>query len=97
MALLTRIILASTDENDWILDPFAGSSTTGIAANLCGRRFLGIEQEAKFSELSRERRKEIDDSMIHAEYIKHLSDLSYVDPTTYTNEPEEYYGIDLPF
>ncbi|MDE6526774.1 MAG: site-specific DNA-methyltransferase, partial [Muribaculaceae bacterium] len=35
LALLTRIILASTDKNDWVLDPFAGSSTTGIAANLC--------------------------------------------------------------
>lgn len=97
LALLTRIILASTDEHDWILDPFAGSSTTGIAANLCRRRFLGIEQETKFSELSKERRKEIDDSMIQTEYIKHLSDLSYADPATYTNEPEEYYGIDLPF
>lgn len=34
LALLTRIILASTDEHDWILDPFAGSSTTGIAAKI---------------------------------------------------------------
>ena len=45
LALLTRIILASTRPNDWILDPFAGSSTTGIAANLFGRRYLGVEQE----------------------------------------------------
>ena len=52
LALLTRIILASTDENDWILDPFAGSSTTGIAANLCGRRFLGMEQDESFCQLS---------------------------------------------
>ncbi|WP_278454560.1 DNA methyltransferase [Phocaeicola plebeius] len=29
----------------WVFDPFAGSSTTGIAANLCGRRYCGIEQE----------------------------------------------------
>lgn len=52
LALLTRIILTSTDEHDWILDPFAGSSTTGIAANLCRRRFLGIEQELDFSNIS---------------------------------------------
>ena len=47
LALLTRIILASTKQGSWVLDPFAGSSTTGIAANLVGRRFLGIEREAE--------------------------------------------------
>lgn len=97
LALLTRIILASTDEHDWILDPFAGSSTTGIAANLCGRRFLGIEQETEFAELSKERRKEIDDYRVHDGYIKHLSDISYVNTSTSVNEPEEYYVHDLPF
>jgi len=40
LSLLTRIILASTKENAWILDPFTGSSTTGIAANLANRKFL---------------------------------------------------------
>ncbi len=40
------------DKGDWILDPFSGSSTTGIAANLCGRRFAGLEQEEKFCRLS---------------------------------------------
>ena len=44
LSLLTRIILACTDEGDWVLDPFCGSGTTGIAANLCGRRFCGIER-----------------------------------------------------
>ena len=45
LALLTRIILACTDEGDWVFDPFSGSGTTGIAANLCKRRFCGIERE----------------------------------------------------
>lgn len=97
LALLTRIILASTDEHDWILDPFAGSSTTGIAANLCGRRFLGIEQMTEYAELSRERRKEIDDFSVHDEYIKHLSDISYAISSTCINEPKDHYGFDLPF
>ena len=44
LRLLYRIILASTNKGDTILDPFAGSSTTGIAANLLGRKFIGIEQ-----------------------------------------------------
>ena len=38
LPLLTRIILASSKENDWILDPFCGSSTTGIAANILDRK-----------------------------------------------------------
>ena len=45
LPLLGRIIMASTKPNDWILDPFAGASTTGIASNLLNRRFLGVERE----------------------------------------------------
>ena len=41
LSVLSRIVLASTHSGAWILDPFTGSSTTGIAANLLGRRFLG--------------------------------------------------------
>ena len=50
LCLLSRIILASTPRHAWVLDPFAGSSTTGIAANLLGRRYLGIDKEADFLE-----------------------------------------------
>ena len=45
LRLLYRIIMASTDQGDIVLDPFAGSSTTGIAANLLGRKFIGFEKE----------------------------------------------------
>ncbi len=38
LALLTQIILASTEKSAWVLDPFTGSSTTGIAANLANRK-----------------------------------------------------------
>lgn len=68
LALLTRIILASTRPNDWILDPFAGSSTTGIAANLFGRRYLGVEQESDFLEISKARRIEIEQLDIVSTY-----------------------------
>lgn len=61
LAVLSRIILASTQKGAWILDPFAGSSTTGIAANLLGRRFLGIDKEQEFLEISRNRKLEIED------------------------------------
>lgn len=62
LPLLSRIIQASTQENGWILDPFAGSSTTGIAANLLKRKFLGIDITEEFLEISRNRRLELDSS-----------------------------------
>jgi site-specific DNA-methyltransferase (adenine-specific) len=68
LPLLARIILASTQPNAWILDPFSGSGTTGIAANLLYRRFLGIEKEPEFLEMSRKRRLEIDNSIIFNDY-----------------------------
>ena len=52
LAVLARIVLASTHSGAWILDPFTGSSTTGIAANLLGRRFLGIDKEEEYLILS---------------------------------------------
>ena len=60
LRLRYRVVLASTNEGDTILDPFAGSSTTGIAANLLGRKFIGIEQDRSFIELSKRRRKLLD-------------------------------------
>ena len=68
LPLLARIILASTKENEWILDPFTGSSTTGIAANLLGRKFLGIDKEQEYLELSKRRRIEIEDPAKRDEY-----------------------------
>lgn len=61
LRLLYRIILASTKEGDTILDPFSGSGTTGIAANLLGRNYIGIEQNRRFCELSLSRRQAIED------------------------------------
>ena len=52
VALLERIILASTNEGDLIFDPFSGSSTTGVAAINVNRKFVGTELEPKFIELS---------------------------------------------
>ena len=55
LGLLERIIAASTDEGDLVLDPFAGSGTTGIAAARLGRLFDGIEQEGVSLDLARVR------------------------------------------
>lgn len=53
--LLKRIILASTKEGDIVLDPFTGSSTTGVAANLHKRKFVGIDSDKDYLNLSLQR------------------------------------------
>lgn len=75
LSLLTRIILASTPENAWILDPFCGSGTTGIAASLTGRRFLGIDKELKFLEMAAARREELNSAAIRNAYRSKIRDL----------------------
>src|SRR3984893_2713271 len=54
-ALLRRIILASSNPGDVILDPFFGSGTTGAAAKLLGRRFIGIERDEGYAAIARRR------------------------------------------
>ena len=75
LGLLSRIIMASTKKDAWILDPFAGSSTTGIAANLLGRRYLGVEREEEFAKISKARREEIENGTVFATYKKKISDI----------------------
>lgn len=74
LRLLYRIILASTKEGDSILDPFAGSCTTGVSANLIGRRFVGIDQSVDFLELGRCRKLEITDSNIAVRMLRKMSE-----------------------
>ncbi len=56
--LLKRIVLASTERGDIILDPFTGSSTTGLAARRYGRKFIGIDTEKQYLDLSIKRLEE---------------------------------------
>ncbi len=53
--LLAKIILASTDENALILDPFAGSGTTCVAAKKLNRDFVGIEMDEKYCLIAEKR------------------------------------------
>ena len=59
LEILDKIILASTKENDLILDPFCGSSTTGISAARLNRRYIGIDNEKEYIELSIRRYKKM--------------------------------------
>jgi len=54
-ALLHRVIMASTQPGDVILDPFFGVGTTGAVARRLGRRFIGIEREARYAALAETR------------------------------------------
>ena len=54
-ALLERVILASSRPGDLILDPFFGAGTTGAVARRLGRRWIGIERDATYAALARQR------------------------------------------
>ena len=59
LELLRRIILASTNKGDLILDPFTGSSTTGIMALELDRKFIGIDLEKEYLDLSVKRFEQV--------------------------------------
>ena len=53
--ILQRIIEASTREDAIVLDPFCGSSTTGVAAKMMGRLYIGFDNNKEYCELSKRR------------------------------------------
>lgn len=55
LRLVRRALLASTCEGDLVLDPFAGSGTTAVAAKELNRTFVGAELEEEFAELAARR------------------------------------------
>lgn len=79
LSLMSRIILASTKKGDKVLDPFCGSGTTGIAANLLERGFVGIEREREYVEMSQRRRLEIDNPQTAESYRTRIKDIDFVE------------------
>ena len=55
VALIDRCIRASTNPGDIVLDPFAGTAATGVAALMNGRHFLGIEQDSSYVDIGMKR------------------------------------------
>lgn len=95
LGVLARLIQASTQPGAWILDPFSGSATTGIAACLLGRRYLGLEIEPQYLAMSRARREELDDLATRHDYLDRLNRGGYILPTpSTTSEPTApTYGL----
>lgn len=99
LSLLTRIIMASTQQGEWVLDPFCGSSTTGIAANLLERRFLGIDQEQSYIEMSKCRREDLENLHTYHKFRTKIKDIQLLDslePSVAKENTDIIYG-DLPF
>jgi DNA modification methylase len=59
LALLRRIIAATSKPGDIILDPFLGSGTTAVAAKELGRHFIGIEREDRYVKVAKRRLEEV--------------------------------------
>ena len=74
LRLLYRIILSSTHIGDTFLDPFAGSCTTGIAANLLERKFIGIDQSLDYLMYGIRRKQEIEDPVTAERIRKKMSE-----------------------
>ncbi len=66
-SLLHRIILASSNKNDLILDPFLGSGTTAVVSKKLGRNFFGIEKEKNYYDAASKRLKNT--KLIEDEYL----------------------------
>ena len=54
-SLLHRILLASTNKNDFVFDPFLGTGTTAVVAKKLGRNYFGIEKEKKYFKTAKQR------------------------------------------
>lgn len=67
VTLMEKLVTLTSDADDVVLDPFCGSGTTGVACLRLGRRFLGIEKNAAWAQLARDRlHAESQDSTLQA-------------------------------
>jgi len=72
--LLERLLLMSTDEGDIILDPFIGTGTTAIAAKKLGRKFIGIDIDPKYVEITNKKLEESEPTVINGCYVSNFLD-----------------------
>jgi site-specific DNA-methyltransferase (adenine-specific) len=67
--LLERLILMSTDPGDIVLDPFVGTGTTAVAAKRLGRRFIGIDIDSKYVNMTKAKLKEVSSTILDGCYV----------------------------
>ena len=75
LALLERIIKASSNEGDMVLDPFCGCATACIAADRLGRKWVGIDISPKAVELVNMRLRQVLGSLFHHGYVTERTDI----------------------
>lgn len=101
--LLERIILMSTDENDIVLDPFVGTGTTVIAAKRLGRRFIGIDIDEKYVNITKDKlslgssNSKIDDIWVsfYLDEIVTIRDRDWIELEQYFLIPDSIKDIDF--
>ena len=77
LELLNRSIQSSSKKDDFVLDPFNGSGTTGLVANILGRKYTGIEAERKYIDVTVSRFKNKDKITLYKpKILKKTSGLS---------------------
>lgn len=67
--LLERLLLMGSDEGDIVLDPFIGTGTTAIAAKKLGRRFIGIDIDPKYVEMTNRKLGQVEPTTINKCYV----------------------------
>ncbi len=67
--LLERLLLMSSNEEDIVLDPFIGTGTTAIAAKKLGRRFIGIDVDPKYVEITNKKLEQVEPTVINRCYV----------------------------
>ena len=81
--LLERMILMTTDEDDVILDPFAGSGTAAVATMQLGRKYIGVDIDPEYFEATHEKLREAQpvqqDDVYLSIYLKRIVTIRDVD------------------
>ena len=99
LALLERIIQASTDPDDVVLDPFCGCATTLVAANRLERQWVGIDLSAKAGELVVDRIKDSEGLFGDIQVREDIPQRTDLGPPLTTQERREYkrvlYGLQV--
>jgi len=91
--LLERIILMSTDENDIVLDPFVGTGTTAIATKRLGRRFIGIDIDKEYVDITKRKlSKEEANSKIGRSWVSfYLDEVSTIRDIDWDDLSKHYF------